>query len=867
MRIHDIELTNVRGLENFRLTDIPDHGVIVISGDNEAGKSTVIEAISTVQKYRHSSKNRNIKALQPSGKDVPITITLRATVGDTTFRIRKQYLRKASAELTLEAPRHEVFTGDAAEDKLANLLDEHVDTALAEALFVKQGDVDAAISAAGIPSLRAALERAEGSTDIIDDTDFMKAVETEYQRFYTAKGKESGELVAATKNLAVAEERYQEAHARSTELESNLSNFEKQKKLLEELRNKIPEAVKATERAKRELEAATQQQRDLDKALADLDHRNLIVKTAEQDVEQRAELAATAQSKNEQLSQLKKHHDELTEKSAAHSEKTQQAKENLAATKARLNDAREALSTMRSRHTSAVAAEKLDALTKLITDAEKRESAVSELQNKVPSTLLTKEQLQAVADATLAVTIAETKLHAESATLHLTGAPGSTVTVGEGEVALSEDPQEFHLTQRIDITIGDTVATFIPPSTGDGARAEVVAAKETLAALLAEAEVPDEETLRSAFDKQEETLRALQTARRELSAVLAGKDLAALRAEAEELKQTEPDAHPISVKEAATAINQLEAEFRDAESEYAAASAALREVESDTVQTDLKVSTARIDDAKVQLQRAQEQLTAARNATSDEELAKLATQAVAVRDQVKNDVDQLSDAMPDMELVTWNAQASEEKLAELRGMENDSAMKIQWHGGEVERAEGVAEQLIHATEAREAARYRYERVRGQADSINLLRSTLIKHRDAARERYAAPFAEKLSGLASTVFGVGVDFSLNDSLQIEQRVVDETVVPISDLSGGAQEQLGLLARFAIADLVADEAGVPIFVDDALGNTDTLRLELMNYVFSRMGNHHQVFVLTCMPSRYQKISGKTSFRMEDLKTGRP
>lgn len=867
MRIHDIELTNVRGLEHFRLTDIPEHGVIVISGDNEAGKSTVVEALAIVQQFRHRSTNRNIRALQPSGKDVPVTIELRATVGETTFRIRKQYLRKAAAELTIEQPRREVFTGDAAEDKLASLLDEHVDSALAEALFVKQGDVDTAIAAAGIPSLRAALERAEGSTEIIDDTDFMKSVETEYQRFYTAKGKETGELVAAIKKLAVAEESFQDAQARNAELERNLSIVEDQKRLLEELRTKIPKAVATAEKAREELAQAERQQRELDTAQATLNHHNLLVKTADQDVAQRAELAAAVETKKQLLDKLTEQHTKLTERKAEHSEKLQRAKENLAAITARLSDARKALSTMRSRHAAAVAAEKLDTLTALITKAEQRERTVRELQEQVPSTLHTKEQLQAVADARLAVTIAETKLHAESATLRLTGAPGTMVTIGDEEIALSKESKDFHLTQCTDITIGDTVATFIPPSTGDSARTEVAAAKEALASLLAQAGVPDEETLRSAFDEQEETLRSLQAARRELSVVLGEKDLATLRAQVKELEQTDPDPDPIPVEKATTMIEELEAELRTVESEHAAASAELREVESDSVQTDLKVSAARIDDATAQLQRAEEQLGTARASASDEELATRTAQVVDDRDRAQERVERLNETMPDMELCSWRATSSAENLASLRNEEKESSLKLQWHGGEVERAEGVAEQLIKALEVKEAAQYRYERVRAQADSVNLLRSTLIKHRDAARERYAAPFAEKLSGLASTVFGMGVEFFLNDSLQIEQRVVDETVVPVSDLSGGAQEQLGLLARFAIADLVADEEGVPIFVDDALGNTDNLRLELMNYVFSRMGSQHQVFVLTCMPSRYQKISGKTSFRMEDLKMGRP
>ena len=45
--------------------------------------------------------------------------------------------------------------------------------------------------------------------------------------------------------------------------------------------------------------------------------------------------------------------------------------------------------------------------------------------------------------------------------------------------------------------------------------------------------------------------------------------------------------------------------------------------------------------------------------------------------------------------------------------------------------------------------------------------------------------------------------------------------LANLSGGAKEQLAILTRFAIAELVAEssaQGAVPVFIDDALGSTD-------------------------------------------------
>ena len=74
------------------------------------------------------------------------------------------------------------------------------------------------------------------------------------------------------------------------------------------------------------------------------------------------------------------------------------------------------------------------------------------------------------------------------------------------------------------------------------------------------------------------------------------------------------------------------------------------------------------------------------------------------------------------------------------------------------------------------------------------------------------------------------------------------MPYESLSGGAKEQLGIVARLAGAALVAKEDGVPVVIDDALGFTDADRLAKMGAVFDAVGGDGQVIVLTCSPQRY-------------------
>ena len=64
-----------------------------------------------------------------------------------------------------------------------------------------------------------------------------------------------------------------------------------------------------------------------------------------------------------------------------------------------------------------------------------------------------------------------------------------------------------------------------------------------------------------------------------------------------------------------------------------------------------------------------------------------------------------------------------------------------------------------------------------------------------------------------------------SSAFRSRTLDGRTVPWDSLSGGAKEQLGIVARLAGSALVAKEDGVPVVIDDALGFSDADRLAKM------------------------------------------
>jgi uncharacterized protein YhaN len=166
--------------------------------------------------------------------------------------------------------------------------------------------------------------------------------------------------------------------------------------------------------------------------------------------------------------------------------------------------------------------------------------------------------------------------------------------------------------------------------------------------------------------------------------------------------------------------------------------------------------------------------------------------------------------------------------------------------------EGRTGKLDAARSAREHAAAAHARTQSRARAVELLRSVMGRHRDNTRLRYVEPFRVELERLGRTVFGPTFEVEVDGDLQIRNRTLDGRTVPYESLSGGAREQLGIVARLAVAALVDRADSVPVMIDDALGFSDPERLARMGAVFDQVGADGQVIILTCSPERYAGVA---------------
>src|ERR1700759_2007118 len=161
MKIHRLVLTNYRGITH-RDVEFPDRGVIVVSGANEIGKSSMIEALDLLVNSKDRSSKKDVKQVKPTHADVGAEVTAEISTGAYRFVYRKRFHKKCETELTVLAPRREQLTGDEAHERVRAILDETVDTELWRAQRVLQARPAAPADLSDWDALSRALDVAPG---------------------------------------------------------------------------------------------------------------------------------------------------------------------------------------------------------------------------------------------------------------------------------------------------------------------------------------------------------------------------------------------------------------------------------------------------------------------------------------------------------------------------------------------------------------------------------------------------------------------------------------------------------------------------------------------------------------------------------
>lgn len=862
MRLHRLVLTNYRGVEH-REIDFPDHGVVVICGANEIGKSSMIEALDLLLEAKDRSAKKDVKQVKPTHADAGAEVTAEISTGPYRFVYHKRFHKAPRTQLTVLEPRREQLTGDEAHDRVRAMLAETMDTGLWRAQRVLQAASTAAVDLSGCDALSRALDIAAGDSDTRSGTEpvLIERIDAEYGRYFTPTGRPTGDWAAAIAALADADAEVTRCTALLAEVDDRVRRHAELTEQLARVAEQqaVAEArLRAAETAGAEITALRDQLRDAQLVAAAADATAAAAQAAHTE---RQRLCGELETRSAAVALLDTEIAQAASAQAAADAGARAAETAAAAAAAalsaattRVETARRVLDQLAARDEAGRLAARLERI-----DATGRE--LEQVEAELAEIVVTEPLLRRIEDAAAALDRAHASLAAMSATLELAAAADIELVIAGQRTALPAGRSWSQtVTDATDIEIPGLLSVRARP--GDSAReanTRHAAAQAELADALTAARVSDLAQARGA----EQRRRDLQGRRDQLTATLAAlrgdDEVAALRTRLTQLRDQHRDVDAAMIPEDARAGRDAAETLRaqaDADCETgrrAAAEAAARRTETATRLTVLRDQLAT---QRAELEAVTQRLATQRASVGDDALAGAAESNRRAQHSARQHVAELSEqldaaAPEEVEAELADAQATAQAL---RAAHADTARAL--HEVEVELAvfgtQGRRGQLDAAQTKREHAAAEHDRIGRRARAVSLLRSTMIRHRDDTRLRYVQPFRTEIQRLGAQVFGADFEVDVDTDLKIRARTLHGRTVPYESLSGGAKEQLGILTRLAGAALVAQEDSVPVVIDDALGFTDPDRLAKMGAVFDAVGADGQLIVLTCSPDRYRSVT---------------
>jgi hypothetical protein len=246
------------------------------------------------------------------------------------------------------------------------------------------------------------------------------------------------------------------------------------------------------------------------------------------------------------------------------------------------------------------------------------------------------------------------------------------------------------------------------------------------------------------------------------------------------------------------------------------------------------------------------------------------------RQQLDMAVDRVAELQGKAELDPGEAESALERLQEelrrlaqrersLRDRQVSAETRLQ-DGG----AAGLYDELVAAREDLARAERERQRLERRARAGRLLWLLGRRIHDELASGLAGPLAGELAACLERVSGrggrqvvLGEDLAL-EGLAMKAPAGDEegARAVLADLSGGTQEQLGLLYRLALGRLLAGADRLAVVLDDPLGETDPARQARLLDLLVQESERLQILILTCHPERYACLGRARTFALPPL-----
>ncbi|WP_380780439.1 AAA family ATPase [Sphingomonas sp. R86520] len=860
-------------IENFRkfraqvsiegLTD----GLNVIIEPNEAGKSTLLEALRAAFFVRFNTRNQLAQSFAPYNDLVAPHVEVGFDIDGAEWSVAKRFLRSASVNLIGPQVRAE---GEDAEARLNALLGSVRDTSRSGdvasygalgLLWVAQTEA-LTVSAPGQIVRDTVVSTLEAEVGSIMGSEAYRRVlarlETQYEVYWTPTGQKRGRQVDAKSRLDVAETAARDASERLAALENSFAEVESARSRLKVIRREIADDTDAQSRL------------DL---VASLD----IARAASQILNTRRAEKEAISGKVRALSDIRRRHDDASATRVNAVAALATARERLLGTADDLAAAHQALADARTTLEAARASRQAARLARSqgeeLLSKTRRRTAINSARSRHAELLkLEEHQKDAKALAATAIdpsVIASLEAHdrsvAEAQAILNAGATRVALQGNADGILLDGEPMPVGfqtVTREVCISLGEAEIIVRPPAAAASAGERLTIASENRRLALIDVGVADLAAARARDEAARAAVAELRTLDARIEAVTPGDELLqiapgreALKLFVSELNEEEqavlqgdlPDIRELgqALEEADKATAHAEGaqdssieELRRVEQEEAPLAGALVGAESDVANANAVIA---LIENLPEWASLSEDLADAHEAAAEasvkleEALQDAAAYDVAAITRKIEIIDARTRAVGETRVRLETA------IARLEGI-------IQSEGGL-----GLADRTAAASEEVEAARMALARVTEEAETLKLLRRTLETARNKTSAKFVGPVAMRAKRYIERLLP-GCELTFSEGLGLESIIrggMDENCVT---LSKGTQEQLAVLTRIAFADmLIAQGAPVSLILDDPLVYSDDARLDTMIDILLETATRMQVILLTCRDRAFRHIPG--------------
>lgn len=868
MIIRSLEVTNFRKFRDpLRIDDFVD-GLNIVVEPNETGKSTLLEALRAAFFIRHSAKTELVRSYVPIGDDVAPRVTVGFELKGQLWTLEKQFMKSSHVRLSGEGGRSE---SDAAEDALQELLgfergnnrgsDPETRGPLGM-LWVEQASALAVESPNRIvrDTVRGVLEAEVGAVTGGRRFDTIRAnIETAYSALRTpATGRSRGVLAAAEAEVTAATSARQQAESTLREYEQSLSDLDTAKARLRiverdlvdpetvEQRKKLEEDQKIAETVSLRSTAAEAQYGRADEVAKTVATRIERLEAAERrvvaarfELEAKQTMRAEAKSRSDTASE-----EEMARRGELEAARSEREK----------RDANLLAARLRARAFSTAAGARRAINTRqALSDLEERERV---LLNEVAAAI-DKKDLDNLAQLERSEIEARARFEAGTVKVHVELADGVTLRV-DGKASASSSIDVLAATR---FEIGDAGSLLVQPPHGSGRsiEADLAAARDDLDASLRSLGIASHSAGVGRNERTAAAARELQALRAQIAAACPG----------------DPT---IGLAPGANALRAYVAGLDDAVGDIIAPADDVEALESELTMAKLAEAAAmgRHEDCRGALSRAESALATAvaelasatreseaavknlRMVVADGDRAMLdAALADAQRDRTAKfealeaaregakafDLDRIRRSLANLDRAA--IRAGEERL-ELTGRIASLESTIMREG-----TSGPAGRVAETHEEEQAAIAACDRLRREADMLELLRKALTDAANEASRTFLAPVTKRAARYIEQLLP-GCELSFDEDLGLSgltRAGIDESC---GNLSRGTQEQLAILTRLAFADLLLEDgAPISLILDDPLVYSDDARLEVMTDMLRGASERMQVILLTCRSKAFRHV----------------